>query len=137
MSRRNSSKTIAIANRASQLALAVPKVMAHRLTRMALAGPAPTASDREEFKRMGEEKVAAIGESLNAMAWKTMLAQQRAAMSFALAFWNPSARPSTRLPGHVGQAALDILGAGMAPFHRRATANARRLGSVALRRSRR
>ena len=128
MSRRTSTKASALATQASQLALAVPKVMAHRLTRMALAGAAPSAADRKEFHLMGAEKVAAIGESLNAIALQTMLAPQRAATSLALACWSPSPEAAQRLATHWTDATLGVLGAAVRPFHRRATANARRLG---------
>jgi hypothetical protein len=128
MSKRTSARVRALATQTGQLAMAVPQVMAHRLTRMALAGAAPSAADRKEFHRMGAEKAAAVGESLNAMALQTVLAQQRAATSLALACWSPSRQSTQRLATHWTDAVLGVLDAGMTPFHRRATANAKRLG---------
>lgn len=128
MSRRTSAKARGLATQTQQLALAVPQVMSHRLSRLALAGAAPSAADRKEFQRMSAEKVAAVSESLNAMALQTMLAQQHAAMSLALACWSPSPRSAQRLADHLTDATLGVIGAGVTPFHRRATANAKRLG---------
>ena len=128
MNRRTSAKARTLATQANQLALAVPQVVVHRLTRMAMAGAAPSAADRKEFHQMSAEKVAALGESLNAMAVQAMLAQQRAALSLTLACWSPSPRSAQRLAGHWTDAALEVIGAGVTPFQRRATANAKRLG---------
>jgi hypothetical protein len=44
MTKRRSSDLLA--RQATELAMAVPQVMAHRLTRMALAGATPSARDR-------------------------------------------------------------------------------------------
>jgi hypothetical protein len=56
-----------VVRQSAGLALAVPEVMAHRLTRLWLAGPRPSQRDRDEFYRMGAEKLAAFYESWNAM----------------------------------------------------------------------
>ena len=47
----------------TELALAVPQVVAHRLLRMAHAGPHLSARDRKEFARMIAEKNSAFAES--------------------------------------------------------------------------
>ena len=52
----------------------------------ALAGPAPSARDRQEFRRMGAEKAAAFAESWNAMALQVFEANQTLALSFLRAF---------------------------------------------------
>jgi hypothetical protein len=112
-SRRTSSR---LGRQTVALAFAAPEVMAHRMARLALAGPTPSARDRREFHRMGAEKVAAFYESWNAMS----LAMFRAFWSFALSPWqwgSPRAR----------RAGSNVLAAGLAPLQRRATANARRL----------
>lgn len=115
-SRRRSRRPPRIAKQAVELSLAAPQVMAHRLARLAFAGSAPSLRDRREFYRMGAEKVAALHESWAAM-W---LALFRAHLNLALSpFWQWS--------GHGRRAGLTILGAGLGPFHRRVTANARRL----------
>ena len=111
--------------------MAVPQVMAHRLTRMALAGASPSASDRRELYRMSAEKVAALAECWSAMTIEALLANQRLVLPLTLWFWFPWARPYGKSGSkQLGNAMLGILGRGMAPLHRRATANARRLRRV-------
>ena len=116
-----------LATQAIQLGLAVPEVVARRLTRMALAASSPTAADREEFMRMHAEKVGAFYESWSAM----VVAGCRANVQFFLsappwsAFWpTPDwwARQSA-----LHHSMLDIVARGVAPIHRRALANAKRL----------
>ena len=118
-SRRRSRPSSRIATQVAELALAAPQVMAHRLARLAVAGASPSARDRGEFYRMSAEKVIAFYESWNAI----LLAQLRANWALALCpfqwWWSPARLRRTNLA---------ILGAGLAPVHRRATANLRRLG---------
>jgi len=115
-----------------ELAVAVPQVMAHRLSRMALAGASPSARDRREFGRMGSEKVAAFQESWLAMFMHAALAQQR----LALGWWRMLAWPWSGghdLLGEAGRAGHATLHQGLLPVHRRAVANARRLAKTPLR----
>jgi hypothetical protein len=126
------------------LSLAVPQVVAHRVGRMAAAGARPdqpmTARDRKEFTQMGAEKVAAFYESWAAMGQAAMKAQQSmwlqmmrgAALSPPWTLARPaSLMPSmTTLTGH----ATRVLAQGLAPVHRRAVGNAKRLGRVKTRR---
>jgi hypothetical protein len=65
-----------LAVKAAELAFAVPQVVAHRVARMAIAGPKPSARDRKEFARMVAEQNAAFGESFNAMAAQAVRADQ-------------------------------------------------------------
>src|SRR5438128_1971363 len=65
----------------SELAFAVPQVVAHRLTRMALAGPVLSARDRREFHGMGQEKVHAFWQSWFAMGWAWGEAMQLATVA--------------------------------------------------------
>lgn len=135
MSTRRTRKTQPVAQQAAELAVAVPQVIAHRLTRMARAGPAPSARDRREFHLMGAEKVAAFTESWNAMALQTLQATPTLALSFMRSFWSPwtRARPSaTSATRQVSRAAMGIIQKGMAPVHRCAVANAKRLGRTKL-----
>lgn len=107
-----------IATKAVELAFATPQVMTHRMARIAVAGAPPSPRDRREFHRMGAEKIAAFYESWNAM----FLALLRANMNLALSpfqFWWSS--------GRGWRTSMGVLDAGLAPIHRRATANARRL----------
>ncbi len=69
----------------TELALAVPQVVAHRLLRMAHAGPHLSARDRKEFARMIAEKNSAFGESWNAMALQMLQSQRTFAAALALA----------------------------------------------------
>jgi hypothetical protein len=111
-----------IAKQALGLSWAAPQVVAHRVGRMAAAGARPNARDRKEFALMGAEKVAAFYESWAAMGLATLQAQQRLWAGMMLAPW--SARSRSALASQT----LRILGQGLAPVHRRATANAKRLG---------
>lgn len=54
----------------AELGVAAPQVVAHRLTRMALAGATPSARDRNEFTGMVVEKQVAF-----AQAWMNMFAE--------------------------------------------------------------
>ena len=74
---------------------------------------------------MGAEKCLAFGESWNAMIVQSVLENQRVAIS-AIVVLVPVAA-ALFLLGQLGHA-KGILGAGLAPVHRRARANARRLG---------
>ena len=113
---------------ATELAWAAPQVIAHRLLRMATAGPQPSARDQREFARMGAEKMAAIYESWAAMAFEALRQQQ----AWWLSAWRMPAWPWSWPP--IGSArkrhhALQRIAAhGLAPVHRRTLANAKRLG---------
>ena len=61
-------RTKSIGSKSAELALAVPQVVAHRLTRMAIAGPKLSKRDQKEFQRMVAEKKNAFTESWIAMA---------------------------------------------------------------------
>lgn len=110
-----------LSRQASELAIAVPQVVAHRLGRLALAGPWPNARDQREFHTMGQEKVHAFWQSWFAMGWAMMEAAQKSWIAML---------QGARVP------LVDVhhvMARGMAPVHRKATANARRLRKVALR----
>ena len=120
----------ALAWQVFDLAQAAPQVFAHRVSRMALAGASPTQRDRSEFYLMGAEKLAAFYESWNAMLLEMWRAQLRLALSSAPFVWLPWAattRSGRRTLARSQQAALGILGKGIAPLRHRAVANARRL----------
>jgi hypothetical protein len=116
-----------LTTQAMELGLAVPEVIAQRLLRMALAGSSPSASDREEFLRMSGEKVSAFYESWNGI----FLAMYRANLHWFLSA--PTWSSVWRGQGHravsatLQRAALDILSSGVAPVHRRAVSNSKRL----------
>lgn len=133
---RNSRSGTQLALQASELAVAVPQVMAHRLTRMALGGATPNARDRAELHRMGAEKAAAFAQSWNAMALHGVRVQQEMAWAMARALFAPWLGTAPTLASSLRQmqgAALGMASAGLRPVHRTATANARRLAATPLR----
>ena len=134
-SRRTRAKS-SLALQAAELALAVPQVVAHRMTRMALAGPRLSERDRKEFALMVAEKNAAFGDAWQAMATHGARANQALAASFFASFLGVARgrRPSpARSVAQLHHAALGVLGKGLAPVHRKAVANAKRLGRTKLR----
>ena len=110
-----------LARQSAELAVAVPQVVAHRMTRMALAGPRPSARDRREFAGMWQEKVHAFWQSWFAMGTALAQAWQQA--------WIAGLQ-GAKVPVLDTQA---LLAHGLAPVHRKATANARRLAKTRLR----
>ncbi len=132
-----SSKQLRFTRNAVQMADAVPQVVFHRVARMMTAGMNPNRRDQDEFYRMGAEKVAAFGESWAAMSMQTLAAQQQFAAFWMQTWWkvalggwmNP---PSFQSLSNSAQrqlmnSMLDVAQRGMAPVHRRALANAKRL----------
>jgi hypothetical protein len=113
-----------------ELGIAAPQVIAHRVSRMASAGNSPSARDREEFRRMGIEKIAAANEAWIAMATQAYLENQKLALNFMQSVWFPWIRraPTAKSASRqLNKAAASILGKGMMPVRRRAVANAKRL----------
>jgi hypothetical protein len=53
---RRNRNVAALTRKAAELGVAAPLVIAHRLTRMALAGHTPSVRDRREFTLMSTEK---------------------------------------------------------------------------------
>jgi hypothetical protein len=126
-----------LALQAAELAVAVPQVVAHRMTRMAIAGPSPSERDRREFTRMVVEKNAAFLASWQAMAAQAIVANQAFAATMLRSMWTAPWRmpaPAATIT-QMQHAALGVLGKGMAPVHRKAVANARRLAKTPLRHS--
>ena len=123
-------KPRALATQVIELGLAVPQVASHRLTRLSLAGHSPSLRDRREFYLMGSEKVEAFYESWNAMLLE-MLAANLKFIFAAGPFWWSASTGTRRAPNAFSKrsrrTALALLGTSLAPFHRRAVANARRL----------
>lgn len=137
----------------SEMSLASAQVIAHRSTRMAAAGPLPNSRDRQEFSRMGQEKVEAATESalaiatqlttmsgvLSARAFSHMMNANAALMSLAVSrtpgqffvrqakLANAVSRSATTASA-LSDATARLAGRGLKPIHARATANARRLG---------
>jgi hypothetical protein len=84
---------------------------------------------------MGTEKLAAFGEAWQAMALQTIKSHRQLAATLMRSTGPGAASrgvfgqaPLARAAADWQQALLDILGQGLRPVHRRAVANARRLG---------
>ena len=107
----------------------MPQVVAHRSARIALAASAMplSARDHKEFELMHPEKTAAFTEASVALWWQTALAQQQLALLLMAAETTPVS--ILRAFVHAG---AQVLGHGLAPVHRQAMANARRLGQTRL-----
>lgn len=105
-----------------QLGLAAPQVMAHRIARMASAGPMPSARDRREFTGMMLEKQTAFAQAWMAMWVQALQVQQQWWLS-CLAGMPDASRAAARVQADWEQ----VLSHGIAPVRRRAVANARRL----------
>ena len=134
-----------LARQAADLMFAAPWVVALRTGRMLAAGAAPNARDRAEFELMSAEKVDAWREGWTAMAaqgWRSQQALAASMMTLWAGAWLhpwaaffPGGEPAPRR-GLVPSATqwhgamLRVLADGMAPVHRRAVANARRLSVV-------
>ena len=108
--RRRSSPSFA---RAVELSLIAPQVIALRSLR---------THDRREMQRMGTEKVFAFWESMNAMGLQMAKANQEYALFAMRQWWSPWMTPL-----QMTRAATKVLEQGLAPVHKRATGNARRL----------
>jgi hypothetical protein len=127
-------KAARIRTQASQMMLAAPHVVVHRLGRFARAGPRPSLTDQREFHRMSLEKVVAFGEAWQAMTLQMLKSNQELASSMMRSWWPTAAARRGVAPQTLAQtagawqnAALDILSQGIRPVHRRAVANAKRL----------
>ena len=108
--------------KAAELAVAAPQVVALRTARMLAAGGNPGVRDRRELERMGTEKMLAFWESMNAMGLEMVKAQQQYALLAMRQWWSPWVSPWS-----AAASAAKVLDKGLAPVHKRAKANVRRL----------
>jgi hypothetical protein len=125
----------ALSKKSSELAAAATQVVAHRVTRMVLAGPMPSKRDRIEFQRMVDEKKQAFTESWLAMTTQSLLANQ----ALLTTAWNTLYHPwlgGGATPGAMAtqmqNAGFGVINKAMAPVHRTAMANAKRLAKTPL-----
>jgi hypothetical protein len=135
MATRRRRKLKSLSVKSMELALSAPQVFAHRVTRMALAGPKLSARDRKEFQIMVNEKHAAFAQAWSDMAVHAFRANQAFTASMLRCFFAPLSRktPSaTSTAAQVQNAAFGVLGKGLAPIHRKAVSNARRLAKTKL-----
>jgi hypothetical protein len=114
-----------LAQQAFALSIAAPQVVAHRMGRMAIS--TGSVADRAEFTRMGAEKVEAFVESWTAMWGAAWRAQQAMALHMVQSSLR-AARPVWPTQQALSRHVLDVMTDGLAPVHRRAAANAKRLG---------
>jgi len=132
---RSRSSASRLSSHMMDLGVHAPLVIANRLSRMALAGPQPSARDRREFERMVSEKwfasqesAVAMGASLLRMQQDLVLAAMRACTTapFARGGWMEAWSWQERL--------MSMAADGLAPLRSKAVANARRLRGPAGRR---
>ncbi|AIY41874.1 hypothetical protein LT85_2716 [Collimonas arenae] len=129
------------------------QVIGHRTARMAMAGPAPSQRDRNEFNLMSREKIEALTESAHAMAIRMMSMHQETArlaiqqmLNGAANLMSVASSNSLHQSGHhqnklaqdtmhdsakamsqFNTSLANIAQTGLQPLHARATANAKRL----------
>jgi hypothetical protein len=136
MATRRTRKSKSLTVKSVELAFSVPQVFAHRVTRMALAGPKLSNRDRKEFQIMVMEKHAAFVQAWSGMAMQAFRATQAFMASILRFFFTPFSYrklSATSTATQVQDAAIGVLGKGLAPIHRRAVSNARRLAKTRLR----
>ena len=135
MATRRTRKSKSLTVKSMELALSVPQVVAHRVTRMAVAGPKLSDRDRKEFQMMVNEKRAAFAQAWRDMAMHAFRANQAFTASMLRFFFTPSSYKKPSAPSAAAQvqnAAIGVLGKGLAPIHRKAVSNARRLAKTKL-----
>jgi len=135
MPSRRPRKAASLALQLAEMSVAVPQVVAHRVTRMALAGHAPSARDTKEFALMVDEKKLAFTKGLTAMAVRAARTNQAVGMAMWKSMWLPAGRQTSvnAVAALMQQAAVDMWSQGVAPVHRAAVGNARRLARTRLR----
>jgi hypothetical protein len=135
MTSRRIRKSKSLAIKSVELAMAAPRVVAHRVTRLALAGPNPSARDRTELVKMVAEKQTAFAQAGSDMAMQAVRAHQALAASMWRALLTPSSymNAAASFPVQVQNATIDVLNKGLAPIHRKAVANAKRLAKTRIR----
>lgn len=134
MPTRKKDPALSVAQKSTELVIAAPQVVAHRLTRMAIAGPALSRRDQEEFSGMITEKGTAFSQSWTAMMLESMHASQAIGLALFKAFLNPWGEKWVTLAlfGQMQKAALSVVEKGIDPVHSKAVANARRLSGTPL-----
>ncbi len=111
-----------------ELSTAAPQVMAHRFARMAMSSSNPSARDRKEFSGMVAEKQIAFTQSWWTLCLEMSKAQQA---MFVSMFQGPAAmsKQFAMLPNRMEKATSRAV----APIHRKAVQNAKRLSHTPLR----
>jgi len=103
-----------------------PIVIGYRLAGMARAGSEPSAKDRRELTRMGQEKVDAWYEASLSTGQRLFEANLALAGMFWRQAWGGALSPAA-LTAWLARLGPGMLTAGLTPVHRRVVANNRRL----------
>jgi len=118
-----------------EIGWAAPQVIAHRTRRMLSGGAFPVQADRDEFRRMFDEKAEAWFEAMWRMSTEMGRQWLEISTSAMQPWWLSGASPAAHWQSawsgaarRWARSAPHIARLGLAPVHRRATANARRLG---------
>ena len=121
--------------KAADIAVAAPQVIAHRVTRMALAGPLPDARDRKEFTGMVQEKQLAFAQSF--LAWNTAVLRWQ--MHMQMQWFSACLRGDYAKAFQPFFSPLPLAAAGekaaaqaLEPVRRKAVSNAKRLAKTPL-----
>jgi hypothetical protein len=122
-----------LTRKSMELALSGSQVFAHRVTRMALAGPHLSDRDRKEFQIMLHEKHAAFAEAWSDMAMHAFRAHQAFTASMVHFLFTPLSYTPATASARLQNAAIGVLDKGLAPIHRKAVSNARRLAKTKVR----
>ena len=133
---RRTTRAAAPLTKIAELSIAAPQVIALRSLMLLSSGS--TARSNAETVRMVAEKGRAWQESMLSMAVQAQRAQQAYAATAMRQWWSlwaapwralgtPLAAPGLPTPAQMQRAGLRLLDSGLAPVHRRATANAKRL----------
>jgi hypothetical protein len=145
-----------LAWKTGEMAIASAQVIGHRTSRLALAGPVPSARDQREFALMGQEKgeaalesVQAVGVSMlmlsqqfAALAYKQMLSASVAMMSLAASrtaaqyldrqskLVHDTMTNSTVAASKLSGSTAKLARSAVKPVHKRVSGNVRRLGKM-------
>ena len=103
-----------------------PMVIGYRLMGMAPPGTPPTARQRHELNRMGQEKIDAWYEGALATGQRVFEANLALTGAFWRQVWAGSLSPGVFTAGFA-RLGPQLLTAGIGPVHRRVVANNRRL----------
>ena len=118
-------RATATAVKLAELGFAAPQVIAHRLARMALAGPTLSARDRKEFTGMAMEKQAAVEQAWMGMFAEGIRFQQQFALSL-LAFATPR-QHAARAKSAASR--MRIASSVLAPIHRKGSVKRKAFGA--------
>lgn len=133
MTRRTLKTATTLGRKTMETAMAAPQVVAHRVGRMATAGAHPSRRDQKEFAGMVAEKQQAFVQSWMAMAAESLRLQQQIWSSLwtvGLTPWPRKQAASLAAARRMQSAAVAIAEKGLAPVHRKAVSNAKRLSRV-------